>query len=171
MASLRTSTRINKGFTLLEILVVLTLVTVIGGLSLFFGLDSYRSNAFYVDRGLLITALERARAEAIGNICYGASCTDGKSHGVFVEKDGSGKVSAFVVFQGASYHDTPEDASFDERLETGSIIYHRGISTTIFQQLSGSVSPSMLGDMGLYDDVGHLSTTSIGTDGQVFWDH
>jgi len=167
MASPRTSIRSTRGLTLVEILVVLGIMAIVGSFGIIVGLDSYRSHLFYTDRALLVTALQRARAEAIGNICNGPSCVDGKPHGVFIEENGNGEVTAFVVFQGPDY--ATRDAAFDERFATRSVIRASGISSTTFAQLSGDVSPGAVGEIGLYGDPGRVSTTTIGAEGQIFW--
>src|SRR4051812_38879538 len=74
----------NAGFSLIEILVVMGLLVLMSGFGLFVSMETYQGSNFSCDRSLFVAALQRARAQAIHNMCYG-TCTDGVAHGVHVD--------------------------------------------------------------------------------------
>src|SRR5271154_5232788 len=87
----------SSGFTLLEILVVMGILTVVAGFGLALSLDGYRDYLFRDERDTVIGALQKARSQAINNVCLGSGCSDGVPHGVFLQN------SQYTIFQGASY--------------------------------------------------------------------
>ena len=122
----------NKGFTLVEMMVVICLIGIIVAFGWVMSLDAYRGFSFRNDRDAVVAALQRARSQAINNICIGAGCTDGKPHGVYFD-DTNKQV---VIFQGNSY-----DAfdPFNEKIqfESKTTIITSTSPSVIFQQLSG----------------------------------
>ena len=66
---------LSKGFTLMEVLVVIALLGVIFSLSVFISLDTYRGSSFRNERDTLVGVLQEARSEAMNNICIGGTCT------------------------------------------------------------------------------------------------
>ncbi len=149
--------RLDRGMTLMEILVVLGLVALIGGFSMVMGVDSFKKQIFRSDRDLLISTLHRARALAISNTCFGPLCTDGLPHGVKIESD------RFIIFQGSSYN--PDD-EYNEVVEKTGGAFVTGLAEIVFQPLSGEVFTA--GDI-IISDSGTVSTTTIGSEGQIFW--
>lgn len=143
--------------TLIEVLVVLGLVAIVGGFSLVMGVDTFKKQIFRSDRDLLISALQRARALAISNTCFGPTCTTGLPHGVRIEPE------QFIIFQGNSFDPADE---YNEVVEiTGGAIF-TGPSEVIFQPLSGIVL--LPGDI-VIAALGSVSTTTVGAEGQIFW--
>jgi prepilin-type N-terminal cleavage/methylation domain-containing protein len=153
------SSSIQAGFTLIEVIVTIALIGIIGGTAVYFGIDSFRGYSFHSDRDLLVTSLQHARSQAIGNNCLGSSCTDGKPHGVLIQPD------KFVVFQGISFATADHDV--DVIVEANPTITKSGLSEVVFKQLSGDVST--VGDIVLTDSVGRVSTTTVGSEGQILW--
>ena len=151
----------RMGFTLIEILVVVALLTIVSGLGLIVGMDSYRGYLFRTDRDTLVSLLERARGQAVNNMCIGASCTNGRPHGVFIDMAGS----RYLLFQGATY--ATRDSAADEVIVASSAIYRSGLSEVVFEQLSGNANPQ--GDIVLSGVVGAVSTTSINAAGRISW--
>ncbi|NBV77613.1 prepilin-type N-terminal cleavage/methylation domain-containing protein [bacterium] len=145
-----------RGFTLLEVMVVIALSCMILALSLVVSLDTYRSAAFVNDRALLIALLQHARAQALNNVCLG-NCTDGVPHGVHIDQD------AYTVFQGASYN--PSDSN-NARFESNTAIVKSGISDVIFSQLSATTSTT--GDV-ILSFADSVSTTTILSNGAIVW--
>src|SRR3989344_8804448 len=82
-----------RGFTLIEVLVVLAIIGVIMSFGLIMSLDSYRGYLLRSERDVLVSTLERARSRALNNyyqsawgVCYttpnyiifkGTTCTTG----------------------------------------------------------------------------------------------
>jgi Tfp pilus assembly protein FimT len=76
-----------------EVLVVVGLVTLLLGATLFFDVQGYRSDAFRAERTKLVTALQTARANALNNMQQ-------SSHGVAINPGG---YAGYVIFSGESY--------------------------------------------------------------------
>ena len=166
MRSLRTyrHNSVQQGFTLLEVLMVTGIMTMVGGFALIVSMDVYRSFSFRTERDMLISVLHKARSQSINNICLGTGCTDGRPHGVHVT------TGQYVIFQGASY--ATRDASVDEVVlaQSGAAkIAPSSLTDVVFTQLSGAALP--VGTIGLLDDAGHVSATTINSEGQITWNH
>ena len=151
----------ERGFTLIEALVVMAIMTMLAGTSLIVSMDSYRGFAFRGERDNLVASLVRARSQSMNNICLGGGCTDGKPHGVYVE------TGRYVIFQGASY--AARDSAVDEILFVQNSTVRFGTTSVevVFAQLSGDVVTAK--DIGVTDDVSHYSTTSVNTEGRISW--
>jgi Tfp pilus assembly protein FimT len=153
------NSRRSKGFALVEVLLVTAFVAFVGGMTAFFGMDTFRSYLFHSDKEVLVSALQHARAQAAGNICLGSGCTDGKPHGVKIEPD------RFIAFQGHSYaaRDSEVDAVFEAN---PNIAYGGSVTEVVFSQLSATTSG---GTITLTDTTGRASMITIGKEGQIVW--
>lgn len=86
----------SRGFTLIEILLVLAIMSVLLGLGLFATVEGYKGSVSRSEREMVVSLLERARSRAMANVaqspwglCYmapnyllfkgGACVTDGSS--------------------------------------------------------------------------------------------
>lgn len=150
----------NRGFSLIEIVVVIGLLAIIGGFFMLTNIDTYRSYLFRGERDNIVEALQKARSRAINNICFGASCSNGRPHGVRFESGGD-----FIIFQ-APY------SSSDSTNDKMSLIYGTTITDSVpfeitFSQLSGDSSVER--DITIVDDIGHISVISINNEGQILW--
>lgn len=146
-----------RGFTMIELLIVFALVAIAGAFALFVSMDTLRASTLRSDRNLYVSALQRARAQAMNNICASAGCADGKAHGVKIESDGR-----FIIFEGASF------ASRDQTLD--SVFRFTTATTTdlaevVFAQLSGNSANATIHLSG----EGHTSDISVSTDGRISW--
>ena len=153
----------QQGFTLIEVVTVMGLLALIAALTAVTNVDAYRGYIFRNERNLAISALQRARSQAISNVCLG-TCTDGKPHGVHFE---AGK---YVIFQGSSYG---LDSAYDEVLAGSSNVSINIPSfDAVFTQLSGEAVTNPPGAfITLYDAVGHSSAIRINSEGQIAWDN
>jgi prepilin-type N-terminal cleavage/methylation domain-containing protein len=151
--------RIHAGFTLIEILVVVALLSIVAGFALFVSLDTYRGATFRSERASLVASLQHARALAMHGVCTGNDCTMGRAHGVSVQSD------RYVIFQGSSYAGL--DSGQDTAIDANPSISHGGLSETVFASLSGNTNQA--GDITLTDATGHTSTITIGQNGQIQW--
>lgn len=152
----------TRGFTLLESLVVLSIFTMLGGLGLIVSLDSYRGYAFRGERDTIVRVLAKARSQSLSNVCIGATCTDGKPHGVRIATGG------YTIFQGASYD--ARESGVDELIASQS----SGVSISggapidvVFAQLSADVALPQ--SIMLVDDAGHSSAISVSAVGRISW--
>jgi prepilin-type N-terminal cleavage/methylation domain-containing protein len=153
----------SKGFTLVEMLTVIGLIAMITALGLIMSLDAFRGFSFRNDRDAAVAALQRARSQAINNICLGTGCNDGKKHGVHFE------TNKMVIFQGDDYDGIGRDKSNDEIINFES--KSTNASTTadgndiIFQQLSGNSEENTI---TLTDTASwRNTTTTINTAGRI----
>src|SRR3989344_4444854 len=89
-----------RGFTLIEMLVVLGMIAIILSLTPLLDFGALGAQTFHSDRDALVALLQHARGEAVSNICRG-NCSDGKPHGVKIEND------KFIMFQGGGFGDEP----------------------------------------------------------------
>ena len=169
---LRRSCMDSRGFTLIEILIVMGLVAIVGGFTLAISADSFRGTSFHGSRDIIVATLLRARAQAVNNICLGASCIGGMPHGVHVATDAGGRITQLTLFQGATY--ALADHSLDSVIDIGSnvsrAVLFLGTPDVTFTQLSGTSTTAV---MRLYEGtVGaptSTSTITIGAEGQVLW--
>ena len=150
--------KLNLGFTLIEILVVLGIITIVGSMSMIMGVDDYRRQLFRSDRDVLITALQHARSQAVSSICLGTGCTGGKPHGVYIGPD------SYVMFQGTSY--ATRDMDVDIVIDADGSTLQGGISEVVFEQLSGDAL--LNGDIMLTNGE-RTSVITVGSEGQIIW--
>lgn len=162
IASLKTYME-DKGFTLIEILVVIAILTLVLSLSMILSLDDYRGYTFRDERDKVISILEKARSQAINNICVDPSCDDGASHGVHIINN------TFTEYEGEDWG--TRHTAIDEVTEIGPSINVSGISDVIFSQLSGdaTTTPKTISNITLSDVSGHNSVITINTEGNISW--
>ena len=134
------------------------MLVIISSLGLYYNFSNLHSYSFHGDRDNLVSALQHARSQAVSNICYGA-CTDGKSHGVYIEED------QYIIFQGVDYASRDED--YDAFIEANPNIEHSGLDEVVFDQLTGDANA---GDIIITDPTtSRTSTISINSEGQIIW--
>lgn len=157
---------LNKGFTLMEVLLVIGLLAMIFGLTAFSGMDSYHGSSFRNERDGMIGALQRARNQATNSICLGgAGCTGSLPHGVHFTN------TEYTIFQGNAYNAADPlndviDINAPIQMSLG------GFTDVIFSQFSGDAStvPSGTPSLTLTDSItGRNSVITIGGFGQITW--
>jgi prepilin-type N-terminal cleavage/methylation domain-containing protein len=153
----------DKGLTLIEILIVIAILTLVLSLSLIFSMDDYRGYSFRDERNKIIGILEKARSQAINNICLDATCDNGTAHGVHIVNN------TLTLFEGDSW--ASRHSSIDESFEVSKTISISGISEVIFSQLSGdgTTTPKTISDIVLTDISGRTSIININTEGNISW--
>lgn len=141
---------------MLEVLLVIGMFAVFAGFGLLVSMETYRGSNFHADRALLVSLLERARAQSMSNMCSGATCTDGAPHGVHIE------AAKYVLFEGASYSSTdPENASFDADPSSS----HSFAGDVLFTQLSGTTTGATITLSG----GGRSSVLIVSPEGRITW--
>jgi prepilin-type N-terminal cleavage/methylation domain-containing protein len=148
----------DSGFTLIEVLVVLGILTILSTLGYLVTIDFYKSYAFNSERDTLVSILQKARTQSLSNI-------NQSPHGVYM--DGLN----YLIFQGSSY--VSRVPSFDR-----SIPVFPGISIVpqaplpplplqvVFTQLSGD--PDTAGNIVLTDGK-RTATIFLNSGGQINW--
>src|SRR3989344_4820009 len=119
-----------RGFTLIEVLVVLALVAFIAGFGLLMGFNSISRGSVAQERDLFLTSLLGARARALANV-------NESPHGVHIEDD------SFVLFEGNSYPganhrilDRDDDIIFEQL--SGNVV--EGVGTIVLSDGAQSVT-------------------------------
>ena len=151
----------RQGFTLIECLIVVAIMTTVAAGGLLLSMDSYRGYSFRNDRDSLISLLQHARAQAIGNVCLGDVCMAGADHGVAIKTD------RYVLFQGSSYatRDVEQDIVVPSSPNSDKV----GLEEVVFSALSGD--PLQTGEISLMDVSVQGSIITIGDEGQITWTH
>jgi len=151
----------QSGFTLIEILVVLTIFVLIAGFALFVSMESYRGSSFRSERDTAVNVLQKARSQAMSNICLG-SCTDGKQHGVHFT------ATQYIIFQGATYNsgDATNQAVPVNNAVTITDTSGNPPTDIIFSQLDAATTAATV---RIKDNSGHSSDISVNTEGQITW--
>ncbi len=138
------------GFTLLEMLVVMGVVSVLFAMSAIAGIDTIARSTVASERDLLVSLLETARMQALANIHE-------SPHGVHVS------AATFVVFEGASFD--PSDP-LNRSVPRETAVSVSGSDDIIFEQLSGDVTDE--GVMTLSDSQSSMSI-DINDNGRIEW--
>jgi prepilin-type N-terminal cleavage/methylation domain-containing protein len=152
----------SRGFSLIEILVVVGLVVILSGLALFVSMDSFRGSNFRTERDLIVSILQHARALSINNVCDGAGCVNGLPHGLHVAND------SYVLFQGSTYNSADINNVAFERNNLFSLSGFLTTNDVLFLQLEGTTTCSTC-DLTISDGAGHSSTISVSAEGRIAW--
>jgi prepilin-type N-terminal cleavage/methylation domain-containing protein len=148
----------NRGITMIEVLVVMGIFVLVSGFALLFSVDSLRGSTFQGDRDLFVSLLQRARAQAMSNMCTGSGCTDGKPHGV------ARVGNTYVLFEGSSY--ATRTPAADSVFTASEAVTRTGDTEVVFGQLSGTTT---LRKEFTHTSAAHVSTTTVETNGRIFW--
>jgi prepilin-type N-terminal cleavage/methylation domain-containing protein len=164
MASHKTwATSAVRGFSLIEILTVLALLTVVGGFGVIVSMDGLGASYFTNDKDSIISTLQKARSRAISNMCFGG-CTDGSAHGVHFDH----VAKTYTLFQGDTYvASDPLNESFTLNPNTAL----SGITDAVFEKLSGSASTSPGSFLTVVDVTGRTSQIDFNSEGRISWTH
>lgn len=140
----------RKGFTLIEIIIAVFILTAIGALALFIGLDQYRNYALNAERDTILAILKKARNQAMNNI-------NEDQYGLSIQ------ASQYIIFQGASY--ASRVASNDEIIPKSTAITTGGVTEVVFNQLRGDISTTP-GDITVSNNI-RTFTISINSEGRI----
>ncbi len=143
--------KLNKGFTLIEILVTMGIFAVLLSLGLLFGIDFYKAYAFNSERQLVVGILQKARSRSLANINQSA-------YGVCI----SG--SNYIIFFGSVSCDPNNSANEVYSAHPG--ISNTGLSVS-FAQLSGRPTPANSSLTLQYDQ--RTAVININSEGRVDW--
>lgn len=167
MASLRTST--GRGFTLIEMLVVIGLLAIIGTIALVLSFDSYRAYSFRSDRDLIIATLQKARSQAVNGVCLSTllPCSGGVAHGVHIDSN------QLVIFQGTSYNLADPANEIVALTSSATEVSLTGEPKNIvFSELAGNATVDTPGNWSVTvrnTTNGQTSVITFNTAGQITW--
>lgn len=139
------------GFTLIETIIAIAILTIIASLGLVFGIDFYKTYSLDAERNMIVSVLQKARSRAQNNI-------NQSPHGV------SFQANEYIIFQGASY--ISRSVAYDQIIPKNPAIVVNGFSEAVFEQLNGN--SQTIGDIVL-DNGKRLAIISINNEGRINW--
>lgn len=153
-----------RGVTLLELLIVLSLFSMLMGLGLFVSFSDYRGTRFNDERALIVGALQKARSQALGNRCGAVECMAGEAHGVYVSNEGS-----YVIYEGMSY--ATRRGTQDEMLRASDAgVRVSGCRDLVFQAGSGNASCVEGEPDVVVEQAERSERITVSPVGQIWWD-
>ena len=141
----------QRGFTIVELLVVMAIAAVMMGLGLFLSADFYRSSSFQSDINSIAAAAPKARSQAVNNI-------NAAPHGIHLDSAG------YTIFQGSSY--LARIQSEDEILTGNPSFTFSGPTEIVFTQLSGESTAN--GNLIITNGI-KTATISFNSEGLIDW--
>lgn len=141
----------DRGFTLIEITIVIAFLALLSGYVLEIGYQFYGSQALVAERNSLINLLHRARSLAMNN--YNQA-----DHGLYIA------TTTYVVFQGSSY--ASRDGDFDEVFQRTAGIELAGQSEMVFSAITGDSNVS--GTLSFANGNGGFEI-SVNNEGRINW--
>lgn len=148
----------QNGFTLLEVLIVLMMLSIIASATLFFSMGFYSQNLLLAERSQFVSLLQTVRAEAMQNI-------DNKPHGLAIDTNGN---SEYILFSGSNLITSESESSisipYDPRFQFAS----GTPSEIVFSQLSGESNYE--GEILMIDSLRpqSIATITINYEGAIY---
>ena len=140
-----------QGFTIIEVMIAVGLITIIGSLALFVSMDFYRSYNLDAEMETIISLITRVRGRAVNNI-------DASSHGLYIDE------SSMTLFRGESYLLRNED--LDEVFPRSQAFEIEGLNEIVFDQLTGEASAT--GTIAISGQ-GRTAIIEINHEGRIDW--
>ncbi len=140
----------RKGFTLVEVLIVIGILAAIAGLSVLIGIDSVARGTVHQERDTLVSLLTGARTAALANVNESA-------HGVHISP------TEFISFEGTSFG----SGLNKQPVPRNGAIEITGETDIVFAALSGNVLDGV-GDIELID-ANSTATVEINEGGRIEW--
>lgn len=138
------------------------LVLMVVAFGLIVSFDDYRGFTFRNERDIVVNVIQKARSQAINNMCFGAGCTDGKAHGVYFGIPGQ-----YVVFQGTSY--ATRDTAVDEVIEAkDAAAVLTGLSSVVFNRLRADTVTTGGTTLTVTQGV-RSSVITVEPEGRIWW--
>ena len=143
----------KRGFTLLEVMIVIAILAVVMGATMSSGFGFYTSQSLMGERDGLVSLLRHARGRAMNN-------TNQSNHGVYV----STSTNQYVLFQGDSYASRAQD--YDIPFPKSPSVAFTGPTEILFTTIVGTASVS--GTITLSVGNGAMNI-SVNNEGRVSW--
>lgn len=147
------STCIRKGFTFIEVLIVIALIGFLAVMGIIIGLDSFQRYDQRSERDLLVSLLEKARSEAVNNIGEHA-------HGLHFDP---ASPANYVLFRGNIFGSAPQ---YDLSVPRNQAVAVSGLTDVVFTQLSGTPTVTPVPDIVIS---GVNSPVTINAEGGINW--
>ena len=140
-----------NGYTLVEVLIVLAILTVIFGFAIEAGSNFYGGQSLSAERDSLTNLLKTARNQAMNNI-------DESSHGVYIVAD------KYILFEGNSYAARKQD--FDSVFTRSKAVDISGLTEVVFNAPQGDSDSS--GTITISNGNG-AAVIRINNEGRIDW--
>lgn len=141
----------NQGFTIIEVLIVVALLTVIFGFTLGVGSNFYNSQVLIGERDSVISLLRNARTRAMNNV-------NQLSHGVYIN------ANQYVAFDGESY--ASRNQNYDAVFPRSPSVTITGPSEVVFGAMEGSSNVS--GTIIISGGAGSVNIL-LNNEGRISW--
>jgi len=147
----------HRGFTYIELLVVVALFGIILSFGMAMNLGSISRTSMLQERDLFVSLLlTGARAQALANI-------DEKPHGIYIDND----AHEYILFEGTDYTEGAAINRVTSFTSDTLTITNTGGNTILFEQLSGDVSEGV-GTITISGN-GATQYITINAVGQINW--
>lgn len=148
----------NKGFTLVETLVVIAILTIIGTITPVLGMNGIRSESFSSEIDKLATLLQKARLQAQNNL-------NQSNHGLLIDTENQ---KHYILFEGVSYAQSDKSKNAEFKIEYPIQISESSYKEIIFEKNSGRTTN--YGYLIITDtESGKVSRIKINYEGQISW--
>jgi prepilin-type N-terminal cleavage/methylation domain-containing protein len=151
-----------RGFTLIEIIVVLGIVGLLVSMVVIANTKQYTRQLSSSEESVLITSLQRARSRSMSNI-------NAIPHGVYFGTDACPSSIydyCYVIFEGEEFDDNPDTYEYVEKNNAVVIDSSDADKVVIFEQLSGNLDTDV--EITL-TNFGEETTININTMGLINW--
>lgn len=152
MKFLKISADKNRGFTFIEIIMVVAILMALTSLGLVFGIDFYKTYSLDTERNVVLSILQKAKSRAQNNF-------NQSPHGVYFQSN-----DYYIIFQGASY--VSRNVDYDQAIPKNKAININGISEIVFKQLSGD---SQIAGNVILDNNKRTLIISTNNEGRINW--
>ena len=141
----------SRGFTLIELIIVIALAVIIFSFTVGVGSDFYLSQSLIAERDSVVSLLRRARIKAMNN-------TRQSNQGLFIA------AGEYVIFEGDTYAGRSVD--FDEVFPRAGRVQISGPSEIVFNSSEGSSSAS--GTISIVSGAG-TAKILVNSEGRISW--
>lgn len=141
----------EKGFTVVELMIVLGIFAVLFAVGLPIGLDAYRNYLLNSETINLVSFLRRAQSLSFSN-------RNSSAHGLYLTPD------KFIVFEGLNY--LSRNASQDQEFYRSTSVQISGPQEIVFSSLSGN--PNISGEL-ILGNLLNVQKIEINEQGVISW--